>query len=516
MAKKKITAGASLRAVISARYSSENQREESIEGQLRECYAFARKNDISVIGEYIDRAFSAKTDRRPDFQRMIKDSAKRHFDLVIVWKLDRFARNRYDSANYKAVLKRNGVKVMSATESISEGSEGILLESVLEGMAEYYSADLSEKVIRGHTENALKCKYNGGTLPIGYTTDKEQNYHINPITAPFVLEAYQNYDDGMTMSEIAAILNQKEVKNTRGGRISIENVASLLKNRRYTGEYIYRDIVVPDGIPSIVPKDLFERVQEKIAKNKKAPARHKAEDDYILTTKLFCGECKSLMVGESGTSCTKHVYHYYKCVSAKKHTGCHMKPIRKAWIEDLVVKQISEFLHDDKLIEDIVHMFMEFQKKENTVIPHLERELAEVDKAINNMLTAIEQGIINSFTKRRLDELESKHRDIETEIIKEKMKRPQLTAEQVRFWFERMREYDITVLEQRKRLVDTFVNAIFVYNDRIIFTFNYKRDAKTVLFSDLKSSDITNGFRPNKALKTLSFQGFIFCLLRSF
>ena len=514
MAKKKIIANASLRAVIYARYSSESQREESIEGQLRECYAFARKNDISVIGEYIDRAFSAKTDRRPDFQRMIKDSAKRHFDLVIVWKLDRFARNRYDSANYKAVLKRNGVKVMSATESISEGSEGILLESVLEGMAEYYSADLSEKVIRGHTENALKCKYNGGTLPIGYTTDKEQNYHIDPLTAPFVLEAYQNYDEGMTMSEIAVILNQKEVKNTRGGRISIENVASLLKNRRYTGEYIYRDIVVPDGIPAIVPKDLFDRVQEKIAKNKKAPARHKAEDDYILTTKLFCGECKSLMVGESGTSCTKQVYHYYKCVSAKKHTGCHMKPIRKDWIENLVIKQISEFLHDDKLIEDIVHMFMEFQKKENTVIPHLEHELAEVDKAINNMLAAIEQGIINSFTKKRLDELESKHRDIETEIIKEKMKRPQLTAEQVRFWFERMREYDITVLEQRKRLVDTFVNAIFVYNDRIIFTFNYKKDAKTVLFSDLKSSDITNGPRPKSEVRLNLRFSFVFsCFL---
>ena len=156
MTKKKINNEGSMRAVIYARYSSENQREESIEGQLRECYAFARKNDISVVGEYIDRAFSAKTDKRPDFQKMIKDSAKRNFDLVIVWKLDRFARNRYDSANYKAVLKRNGVKVMSATESISEGSEGILLESVLEGMAEYYSADLSEKVIRGHTENALK------------------------------------------------------------------------------------------------------------------------------------------------------------------------------------------------------------------------------------------------------------------------------------------------------------------------------------------------------------------------
>ena len=270
MAKRIIEKDTSLRAVIYARYSSESQREESIEGQLRECYAFARKNDISTVGEYIDRAFSAKTDRRPDFQKMIKDSAKKTFNLIIVWKLDRFARNRYDSAFYKAGLKKNGVKVISATESISEGSEGILLESVLEGMAEYYSADLSEKVIRGHTENALKCKYNGGTLPLGYMTDKDQNYHIDPLTAPFVIEAFRNYDEGMTMSEIAAILNQHEIKNSRGGQMSLNNVANMLKNRRYTGEYRYRDIVIPDGMPQIIPTELFDRVQEKIEKNKKA------------------------------------------------------------------------------------------------------------------------------------------------------------------------------------------------------------------------------------------------------
>ena len=270
MAKRIIEKDTSLRAVIYARYSSESQREESIEGQLRECYAFARKNDISIVGEYIDRAFSAKTDRRPDFQKMIKDSAKKTFNLIIVWKLDRFARNRYDSAFYKAGLKKNGVKVISATESISEGSEGILLESVLECMAEYYSADLSEKVIRGHTENALKCKYNGGTLPLGYMTDKDQNYHIDPLTAPFVIEAFRNYDEGMTMSEIAAILNQHEIKNSRGGQMSLNNVANMLKNRRYTGEYRYRDIVIPDGMPQIIPTELFDRVQEKIEKNKKA------------------------------------------------------------------------------------------------------------------------------------------------------------------------------------------------------------------------------------------------------
>ena len=136
-----------MNGVIYARYSSDNQREESIDGQLRECKAFAEKNDIRIIDSYIDRALSAKTDNRPAFQQMINDSSKGLFDVIIVWKLDRFARNRYDSAHYKNILKKNNVRVISATEAISEGAEGIILESVLEGMAEYYSADLSEKVI---------------------------------------------------------------------------------------------------------------------------------------------------------------------------------------------------------------------------------------------------------------------------------------------------------------------------------------------------------------------------------
>ena len=157
-----------MNGVIYARYSSDNQREESIEGQLRECNDFTKRNDITIVDSYIDRAFSATIDKRPAFQKMIKDSAKNMFDVIIVWKLDRFACNRYNSARYKALLRKNGVKVISANENISEGSEGIILESVLEGMAEYYSADLSEKVIRGLTENAMKCKFNGGTITFGF------------------------------------------------------------------------------------------------------------------------------------------------------------------------------------------------------------------------------------------------------------------------------------------------------------------------------------------------------------
>ena len=151
------------------------------------------KNNLCVIGEYIDRAYSAKTDNRPEFQKMIKDSIYKKFNAVIVWKLDRFARNRYDSLRYKMILKKNMVDVISATEKISRGSEGIMLESILEGYAEYYSAELSEKVMRGMTENALKCKFNGGYVPIGYYIDENNQYQIDVITAPYITNASFTY-----------------------------------------------------------------------------------------------------------------------------------------------------------------------------------------------------------------------------------------------------------------------------------------------------------------------------------
>ena len=317
-------------AVIYARYSSDNQREESIEGQIRECTAYAKKNGITIVKHYIDRAISAKTDNRPEFQQMIKDSDKKLFDIVLVWKLDRFARNRYDSARYKTQLKKNGVKLMSATEIISEGPEGIILESVLEGYAEYYSADLAEKVVRGQTENILKGRCNGGRGTFGYTLDSERKFHIDPLASPFVLESFRKYRDGLTMKEIRDWLNENGIKNPVGGAFTYNSVEHMLKNRRYIGELKFRDVVVPDAIPPIVPLELFDDVQEKMLKNKKAPARRKAEDDYLLTTKLHCGYCGALMFGESGTSRTGEVHRYYKCATAKKKKGCKKKTVRKA------------------------------------------------------------------------------------------------------------------------------------------------------------------------------------------
>lgn len=478
-----------MKGVIYARYSSDNQREESIEGQLRECKAFAEKNDIQIVETYIDRALSARTDRRPDFQRMIKDSAGRKFEVVIVWKLDRFARDKYDSAHYKRILKNNGVKVVSATEAISAGAEGILLESMLEGMAEYYSAELSEKVTRGLTENALKCKYNGGTLPIGYMIDSEQYFQIDPLTAPAVLDAFKHYADGASMREITDEMNLKGVRTKRGGKISINSVTRMLHNRKYIGEYRYNDIVHSNGIPAIVPEDLFNRVQERMAANKKAPAKHKAEDEYLLTTKLFCGKCQCYMVGESGTGRNK-VHRYYKCASVKNHKGCDKKTVKKEWIENLVIEQIKKLIFDDELIEKLADTVMKLQSKENTALPLLKKRFADTQKSIDNMLDAIQQGILTATTKERLESLEKQKSELSVQIIKEEMAKPTLSREQIIFWFHRFRKLNTKRLDHRRRLIDSFVNAIFLYDDRITFTFNYKDGTKTINFTELEKSGL--------------------------
>ena len=474
-----------MNAVIYARYSSDNQREESIEGQIRECTAFAEKNGITILRHYIDRAFSAKTDNRPEFQAMVKDSGKKLFDMIIVWKLDRFARNRYDSARYKALLKKNGVKVVSATEVISNGAEGIILESVLEGYAEYFSADLSEKVIRGRTENALKCKFNGGTLPIGYVIDSEHHFQIDPLTAPYVLEVFKRYDEGATMTDIRDWLNGQGIKNAKGQQMTYNSIDHILKNRRYRGEYKYRDIVVPDGIPAIVPKDLFDRVQEKLEKNRRAPARHKAEEDYLLTTKLYCGYCGAYMFGESGASHTGKVYRYYKCFSAKRKRGsCHKKPVKKQFIENLVVNRAIAALQDDKTIEAIVSMVMDLQERENTDLPLYEQQLKEAETGINNLLNAIQQGILTPSTKSRLEELEAAKEDLEIRIANEKLAKPKLTAEFVTMWLKRLRNLDMTKKEHRQRLIDTFINSVYVYDDKLEYTINYKDGTETITFEE--------------------------------
>ena len=490
-----------MKAVIYARYSSDNQREESIEGQLRDCMQYAEYNDIQVVGTYIDRAMSAKTDNRPNFQQMIKDSAKRLFDVIIVWKLDRFARNRFDSAYYKNILKKNGVRVISAKESISEGAEGIILESVLEGYAEYYSVELAEKVNRGMTDNALKAMSNGGITPLGYYLDDEQHLQIDERKAPFVRKIFQRYADGEMIKAIIDDMNARGVGITvrmkkKAGKKAYEkplgynNVRRMLSNRKYIGEYRFKDIVIEDAIPAIIDKGLFEKVQKRIAVNTRAPAIHKAEDVYLLTTHLFCGKCKAMMIGDSGKGKKGTVYHYYKCVNTKKKHTCNKKAISKEKIENAVIKAVMNKIMDDKLMEQLSYKLYDMQMQDSTILSALQAQLSEAENGIENMLNAIQQGIILDSTKKRLSDLENRKKELEIEIAQEQIKHPLLTREQIEFGLTRFRKLDLSTQKGRRALIDGFVNTIYLFDDYAIITCNYKEGEEKITFEDIEDSEL--------------------------
>ena len=489
-------------AVIYARYSSDSQREASIEGQLRDCKDYAERNGITVVGTYIDRAYSAKTDDRPEFQRMVQDSAKKIFDAVLVWKLDRFARNRYDTVYYKRQLEKNNVHLVSVMEPISDGPEGIMVESLLIGMAEYYSAELAIKVVRGERESALKCKYNGGVVPLGYVIGKEDRlYHIDPETAPIVQEIFTRYADGEPAEKIAASLNERGLRTHIGKPFVKNSFFQIFKNRRYIGEYSYKDIVIPGGVPAIVDQALFDRVQERFAKNKITHGRPaKDEVNYLLTTKLFCGKCGTLMAGESGTSHMGTTYHYYKCGQAKRkgQAHCSLKAIRKEPLERFVVDTAVKLVLNDPVIEHLTDLILEAQGRESTRLPVLKEQLQDTEKRLANLLEAIEQGILTSTTKQRLDELEARRDALKASILEEELQRPTLSREQILFWFEQFRQGDVNSPAYQRQIIDNFVNSVYVFEDRVVLNFNFKENAKTVPLREVLGSSADGNGPPKQ------------------
>lgn len=260
-----------------ARYSSENQRDESIEAQLSAIEEFCKREGHKIVATYTDRALSATTDDRPEFLQMIRDAEKGLFEAVIVHKIDRFARNRYDSAFYKRRLKMAGVERISVTERLDGSPESVILESVLEGMAEYYSKNLAREVMKGLRENAKQAKFTGGIPPLGYNIDKDKNYVLNEQEAPAVRMIFDLYLQDKGYTETINTLNLHGYKTKRGNSFRKNSIHDILRNPIYAGYYTYcrgtkkkhryvkRDdtIVIPDAVPAIITKEEYERVKEK-------------------------------------------------------------------------------------------------------------------------------------------------------------------------------------------------------------------------------------------------------------
>ena len=453
-----------MNVVFYGRFSDAGQSEQSIEGQRKVCYEFAERNGYKIIAEYIDRATTGKNDARPEFQRMIADSAKRQFSAVLVYQLDRFARNRYDSANNKSKLKKNGVKVLSAKENITEDASGVLLESVLEGMAEYFSAELSQKVKRGMALTAQKCEFTGAGVPLGYKI-VDKKYAIDEETAPIVKRIFELYLGGKTMAEIIRYLNENGIKTSFGNAYNKNSIRRILENRRYIGIYKYADIEVPGGVPQIIDDKIFADAQILLEKNKKAPARLKAlEENYLLTTRLYCGHCGTPMTGESGHSRNGSIHQYYKCNTARKHGDCKKKPVKKAYIEDLVVEHIINDLTDEKINDMATKISALSAKDGNTeTIKRLKSLLKENEEATANLIKAIETGKAVEMLTAQIEKRQSERVDLEAQLAVERMIRPVLTYDDIKFFLEKLRKGDANDYSYRVILMDVLVERIYLY-----------------------------------------------------
>ena len=466
------------KAVIYTRYSpGPNQREESIEGQVRECTEFAEKKGIAIVGVYADRAISGRTDNRTEFQRMLKDTEQKLFDNIIVWKIDRFGRNREEIAVNKIRCRKNGVQVLYAKEHIPEGPAGILMESLLEGLAEYYSAELSEKILRGLTENALKGKTTSGNPGIGYKIDEEKKIAINELEAPIVRLVFSMFAEGYKYVEIVNKLNEMGYKTKKGGEFNKNSIQRILKNERYIGKYTWNGIEI--SVPAIVSQDVFARCKDKMARVKNVSGRGRATVSYLLTGKLFCGHCQANMNGESGTSRQGNLFYYYKCVTRKLKKACKKATVKKAWVEHLVAKTVyDEVLMQSDIVDEIADAVMKIQRgnHDGSLLASLEAQYEDVIRAIKNLLKLAEQGTITTSTNERLKELEDSREDLSGKIVVEKLLKTEITKEHVVNWFTQLKDMDISEEECQQKIIDTFVHSVFLFDDKIIITGNYTDD----------------------------------------
>ena len=451
------------------RYSSDKQNDQSIEGQLRDLISYCNANNYKITSVYVDRAISAHASmtKRPAFQQMLSDSSHHIWKTVLVWKLDRFARSREDSAIAKMRLKKNGCTVESAKENISKNPEGIILESLLEGMAEYYSAELRQKVTRGMRESALKGKHMGGTTPLGY---KSENgiLTIDPATSHIVEEAFRLYAEGTSVADICRQFDEKGYRTSRGAKFNKSSFNTIFRNERYIGVYHYDGIRTENAVPAIISKDVFDTVQKRLAKSAQAPARGKAKVDYLLAGKIFCGHCGAPMVGESGHSKTGRVYNYYTCSSRRRGKNCDKKPLPKDLIEDIVAKDALKILTDENILylAELAEEQSLEDIRERTEIPAICEKLKEVSGKISNLTKAIESsGIAPDSIIARISELESLKKDLEKQLNLEEKSVFVLRKNVVILWLEKFRNGSIPHEQHKKMIINLLVNSVTAWDD---------------------------------------------------
>lgn len=447
------------KAVFYLRYSSENQTENSIEGQRRECKEFAKKHNIDILGEYVDRAKTGTNDNRPDFQRMIHDSYKKVFGNVIVWKSDRFSRDRLDSLKYRRELFNNGVKVLSVTEPNIDGPMGTLFDSMNDGMNQLYSEELSVKVKRGQNENVINGKSLGGYKPIGYNI-VDSRFVIDEKEGPIVQEVFDLYGRaGLSMLSIAKRL-EAEGKRKNDGRPLVHNhLEKIISNEKYIGVLKCQGKRNDHAIPALVSKELFDLCQSRRTKRKHKNFAMRGKEEYYLSGKVFCSKCGSPYLGESGTSKNGTLHTYYKCNGAK-HQRCDAKSIRKDDLENVVCTMVLGLMRDDLVADEMANYIYGQQKNDCPEVVAMKNRRLEVETQINNFVKAIGMGIVTETTKSTLLALEAERKQLDDELARQSIKLKSFSKEEIKASIAEFAKYDYSTPKQKRALLNTFVSKL--------------------------------------------------------
>ena len=487
--KPEASASQSANAVIYARFSSHNQTEQSIEGQLRVCHDYAQREGYKVVGEYIDRAISGKTDDRPDFQQMIADSKKKAFQFVIVYKLDRFARNRYDSAIYRHKLKANGVKVLSAMENIGDNPESIILEAVLEASAEYYSVDLSQKIKRGSRESALKGRFLGGSVPYGY---KVLYHHlvIDPEKAPVIQYVFEQYAKGVPKRKIIAEVNARGFRNARGKPFGDTAFQTALRCEKYIGIMRWNDVV--NECPALIDKETFAKVQERIAANAHVGKGNKAKVEYLLSGKVFCGSCGAAMLGVPGKGKHGDMHYYYSCGNRRRTHTCNKAHEKKDFIEWYVVEQTVQYvLTPERMKQIAVAVVAEYDKEFNSAkVRDLEKRIAKLDRDMDKLIDMLMTAPKAAHPKinKKIELADQQKNDLEIDLAKLRIANGiRYTEADIIAWLKQFCKGDLSDDDFRRRIIDTFVNCVYLYDNRVVIFYNIK-GGKQISYMEMQKS----------------------------
>ena len=474
MAKRKEAGG---KAVVYARYSSHNQRDVSIEQQYAACDKFAAESGFSIVGRYADRAISGKTDNRPQFQRMMRDAHKGEFDFVIAWKSNRMGRNMMQAMVNEAKLADLGIRCLYVEEDFDDSAAGRFSLRTMMNVNQFYSDALAEDVKRGMLDNASRCMVNN-LPPFGYKKGSDGRFEIVETEAEIVREIYSRIIAGWSIYDIQTDLNRRGIRTRRGGEWKKQSFGKLLTNDKYIGVYRYADVITEGGVPAILDRSTFDRVQKILVEKKKPRGKQRMNDEYLLSGKCFCGKCGSPMGAQCGTSKTGKKFDYYMCNRRRYDHACDKENVPKDRLERAVAEIIKAQLMDDALIDWIIAGYERAlaQARDDTKRQQLQEELEDVNTRLQNILAAIEAGIFNEQTQQRMTELNAARKDLEEALRLEEAANTFPSPEEVRFNLTELRAGDLNDRRYMKDLIKTFVRAVYVYDDKLKILFNYGKE----------------------------------------